>query len=87
LGEQDISLDDLEQYGRRKSIRFQNVAVVAGEDKNSNLLLASINKRLEPAGIELKPIDIIRFHRSSAAKDGKEIQGKVTHLLVTHFSF
>ena len=40
-----IQIDDLEQYGRRKSIRVQNVPVVAGEDKDrsQNLLLTSIN--------------------------------------------
>jgi hypothetical protein len=68
-----IELDDLEQYGRRKSIRVQNVPVVQGEDKDSdqNLLLASINATLAPSKIVLKQEDIIRFHRSSAAKDDK----------------
>ena len=40
-----IQLDDLEQYGRRKSIRIQNVPVVPDEhkDKSQDLLLTSIN--------------------------------------------
>jgi hypothetical protein len=69
-----IELDDLEQYGRRKSIRVQNVTVVAGEgkdDTDNELLLASINATLAPSKIVLKQEDVIRFHRSSAAKDDK----------------
>jgi hypothetical protein len=70
-----IELDDLEQYGRRKSIRVQNVPVVNGEDKDRSQvkLLASINKTLSPSGISLRQKDIIRFHRSSAAKDDKDV--------------
>ena len=80
-----IRLDDLEQYGRRKSIRIQNVAIVPGEDKDEsqNLLLTAINESLKPSGIVLRQKDTIRFHRSSAAKDDKNNQGgKVSQCLV-----
>ena len=80
-----IQLDDLEQYGRRKSIRIQNVPVVPNEDKDKSqdLLLKSINSVLEPTGIVLRHKDTIRFHRSSAAKDDKNVQGgKVSQCLV-----
>ena len=78
-------IDDLEQYGRRKSIRIQNVTVVAGEkdDKDQDLLLASVNKRLVPTGIALVHEDMVRFHRSSAAKDDKDNAGeKVSQVIV-----
>ena len=80
-----VDLDDLEQYGRRKSIRIQNVAVVAGEgeDENQDLLLDSVNKRLEHSGIILQHEDIVRFHRSSASKDDKDKPGeKVSQVIV-----
>ena len=73
-----IQLDDLEQYGRRKSIRVQNVPLVDGEDKDKSqdLLLASVNMTLQPSGIALRHKDIIRFHRSSAAKDDRDVPGR-----------
>ena len=80
-----IALDDLEQYGRRKSIRVQNVPLVAGEDKDKSqdLLLASINATIQPSGIVLNHKDIIRFHRSSAAKDNRDVEGgKVSQCIV-----
>ena len=82
-----VDIDDLEQYGRRKSIRVQNVVVVAGEsdDDNQDLLLNSVNERLAPANIRLEHRDIIRFHRSSASKDdldNLETGGKVSQVLI-----
>ena len=80
-----IDIDDLQQYGRRKSIRVQNVVVVPGEndDDNQDLLLASVNARLAPAGVKLEHEDIIRFHRSSKAKDDADIEGgKVSQVLI-----
>jgi hypothetical protein len=80
-----IELDDLEQYGRRKSIRVQNVPIVNGEDKDKSqdLLLQSMNATLKPAKIVLKHEDIIRFHRSSAAKDDRNTKGgKVSQCIV-----
>ena len=80
-----VDLDDLEQYGRRKSIRIQNVPVVAGErdDKNQDLLLESINLTLEHSGITLQHDDIVRFHRSSAEKDDTDNPGaKVSQVIV-----
>ena len=80
-----IDLDDLEQYGRRKSVRIQNVRVVPDEyeDKNQDLLLGSVNDRLAPSGIKLAHEDITRFHRSSAAKDDKDVEGgKVSQVIV-----
>ena len=80
-----VDIDDLEQYGRRKSIRVQNVKVVHGEkdDKSQDLLLKSVNETLMPAGIALEHSDIIRFHRSSAMKDDKDVPfGKVSQLII-----
>jgi hypothetical protein len=80
-----VDIDDLEQYGRRKSICVQNVALVPGEskDKTQDLLLASVNARLEPAGIKLDHKQIICFHRSSAEKDDKNIHGgKVSQVII-----
>jgi hypothetical protein len=80
-----IELDDLEQYGRRKSIRLQNVPVVPNEDKDhsQDLLLTSVNETLAPSGIALRKKDIIRFHRSSAAKENKDVLGgKVSQCII-----
>ena len=80
-----VDIDDLQQYGRRKSIRVQNVAVVEGEndDEDQNLLLASVNARLAPAGVKLEHDDIIRFYRSSKAKEDKDNEGgKVSQVLI-----
>jgi hypothetical protein len=68
---QAIELDDLQQYGRRQSIRIQGVTVVEGEDDNDSLLLESVIKTLVPTGIVLSRKDIVRYHRSSAAKTTK----------------
>jgi hypothetical protein len=80
-----IQLDDLEQYGRRKSIRVQNVPIVPGEDRDAtqDLLLTSINATLQPSKIVLRQKDTIRFHRSSAAKDNRDAPGtKVSQCIV-----
>ena len=85
IDELRIGLDDLEQYGRRKSVRIQNVRVVQGEndDKSQDKLLASVNQRLEPSGIKLVHEDLIRFHRSSALKDDKDVPGgKVSQVIL-----
>ena len=82
-----IDIDDLQQYGRRNSIRVQNVAVVEGEndddDEDQDRLLASVNARLAPAGVKLEHDEIIRFHRSSKAKEDKDNEGgKVSQVLI-----
>ena len=64
-----IQLDDLEQYGRRKSIRVQNVPVVPGEREYISLILAQINNKILPTGIVLREKDCIRYHRSSKEKE------------------
>ena len=59
--------------------------MVTGEDddKNQDLLLASVNARLEPADIVLSHEDIVRFHRSSATKDDRDNEGaKVSQVIV-----
>jgi hypothetical protein len=63
----------------------QNVPVVQGEDrdKSQDLLLASINATLQPSGIVIQHKQIIRFHRSSAAKDDKDVRGqKVSQVII-----
>ena len=80
-----IQLDDLEQYGRRKSIRDQNVPIMPNEhkDKTQDLLLTAINNTLKPSGVVLQHKDIIRFHRSSAAKDDRNVEGgKVSQCII-----
>ena len=64
----DVAHDNLEQYGRRQSIPIQNVQMIEGEKDNPSLLLASINKSLEPLEIQLANEDIVRLHRSSKPK-------------------
>ena len=80
----ELRVDDLEQYGRRKSIRVQNVPVVEGEDKDSSLVLAQINLQLQPTGIQLREKDCIRYHRSSKEKDNidEEVGGKVSQCII-----
>ena len=47
------------------------------------MLLKSVNETLTPAGIALEHSDIIRFHRSSAMKDDKDVPfGKVSQVII-----
>ena len=75
IAEQAVLIDDLQQYGRRQSVRVQGVTVVPGEGDDDSLLLEQVNKALEPANIALQASDVIRFHRSSAIKDDKFAPG------------
>jgi hypothetical protein len=80
----ETRVDDLEQYGRRKSIRVQNVPVVEGEGDDIELVLQQINISLAPANIQLTEADCIRYHRSSKEKDNRdeEVGGKVSQCIV-----
>jgi hypothetical protein len=54
---------------------------VPGEDKDDfdeSLLLAQVNKTLEPANIQIEESEVIRFHRSAALKDDKFSPGTKT---------
>jgi hypothetical protein len=75
IKDQSLDIDDLQQYGRRQSIRVQGVAVVPGENDNDTLLFDQINKTLAPSNIVLRETDVIHFHRSSAIKDDKYAPG------------
>ena len=68
--DEDVHRDDLEQYGRRMSVRIQNVPIVAGEDDNRELLLDEINRQLAGVDMKIERSQIIRYHRSSKPKDG-----------------
>ena len=88
IAEQAIQIDDLQQYSRRQSIRVQGVAFVPGEDKDDfdeSLLLAQINKTLEPANIVIDESEVIRFHRSAALKDDKFNPGTKTSQVLIKF--
>jgi hypothetical protein len=80
----ELRVDDLEQYGRRKSIRVQNVPVVPGEREDSSLVLAQINHKILPTGIVLREKDCIRYHRSSKEKENLDrgVGGNVTQCIV-----
>ena len=66
-------LDDLEQYGRRKSVRIENIPVPTGEQQESTEdLLASVKEKLREIEIEINDADVVRLHRSSKARPNKE---------------
>ena len=81
IDDEAVCRDDLEQYGRRMSVRVQNVPVVDGEDDDRGLLLNTINGQLAQIGMIIKPEQIIRFHRSSKPKDSRD-GGQVSQCLV-----
>lgn len=82
-GRVDLRVDDLEQYGRRKNIRVQDVTVVEGESDDITLVLEQINVRLEPTGVQIREADCIRYHRSSKEKDDRDVTGaKVSQCIV-----
>jgi hypothetical protein len=80
----ELRVDDLEQYGRRKSIRVQNVPVVEGENDDISLVLDQINKKIAPTGIVIGENDCIRYHRSSKEKVNldRAVGGMVTQCIV-----
>ena len=67
LIENDIRIDDLEQYGRRMNIRIEGLTWAEGE--TTEQLQKSIIEEVGKQGVTLKAADIIRLHRSSRPKE------------------
>ena len=66
-------LDDLQQYGRRKSVRIENIPVPTGEQQETTEeLLASVKEKLKEIEIEIEDTDVVRLHRNSKARPNKE---------------
>ena len=74
--------DDLQQYGRRMSVRVEGVPIVEGENENPALLFAEINKSLEKVNINLKQEDVVRFHRSAKPKIDEKTNIKSAQCIV-----
>lgn len=74
LQAQTVETDNLEQYGRRMSVRIGWVPIVPGEKENPALLLAKINEQLVKVdnSLKLNPDDVVRFHRSGQPKTNNE---------------
>ena len=66
-------MDDLEQYGRRTSVRVEGLEFVEGETADG--LFEKVRSNLEKVDIDLKETDVIRMHRSAKPV---EKNGKVT---------
>ena len=81
-----IRSDDLEQYGRRMSVRVQNVAFAEGEKENPELLLREINNKIANVNIKLSPSDCVRYHRSSKPKVEKGVQVSQCLVKLVHWS-
>ena len=62
----NIFIDDLEQYGRRMSVRVENVPFSRGETEND--LFTKIHTKLAEVDVNINLNDVVRFHRSSAPK-------------------
>ena len=66
----DIAVDDLEQYGRRMSVRVEGIPWEEGEtnDDLEKTMIAEFAK----VGVKIEPPDIVRLHRSSKVKEWKQ---------------
>ena len=62
--------DDLEQYGRRMSVRIEGIEVK--ENETNDDLRAMVTEEMSKLGVSLRDEDIVRLHRSSrpSMKDG-----------------
>ena len=67
LIENDIRVDNLEQYGRRMNLRIKGLPWREGETVDD--LQKKIIEEVGKQGVVLKPTDIVRLHRSSRAKE------------------
>ena len=65
-------LDDLEQYGRRKSIRIENIPIQEGTEETTDQLLETVKAKLNEIDVKIEDSDVIRLHRSSKPKKNKE---------------
>ena len=61
-----VTVDDLEQYGRRMNVRVEGVPYNRGESEDE--LFAGINEKLQLVNAEIAREDVVRFHRSAAPK-------------------
>ena len=61
-----ISVDDLQQYGRRYAIRIENIPYKRGETETE--LHAKVVNVLAIAGVKVQDDTIGRFHRSSGPR-------------------
>ena len=57
-----IKIDDLEQYGRKQSLRIEGIEVVPGE--TNTLLAKNVVSALNELGADVKEADFVRLHRS-----------------------
>ena len=66
LVESDLRTDDLEQYGRRHSLRISGIPEV-DKEKTDLLICEFLHKELE---IDIEPVEIDRSHRLGEKKQG-----------------
>ena len=55
--------DNLEQYGRRMSVRIEGLEVSEGQTVSD--IFTQVNESLTKVGVELSESDVVRLHRSS----------------------
>ena len=79
----DRQLDELEQYGRRTSLRFDGVDIAAGET-NVSLERAVKAEILKECGIPVQQDDINRLHRVGPRFQDKGA-GKVRQQVIVRF--
>ena len=65
-----IELDDLQQYGRRRSIRIEGLEYKNGETEDE--LFTKIKTSLAEVSVPIEKSDVIRFHRSSKPKVNRD---------------
>jgi len=81
LIQNDIRLDDLEQYGRRMAVRVEGIPWV--EHETNADLQNTLVEEFAKVGVEIKKRDIVRLHRSSRPK---EFNGSVTKQCIIKFA-
>ena len=81
VGNLRVSIDDLEQYGRRYAIRIDNIPYKKGETEDE--LQVKVHEVLAIAGVSVEDDTISRFHRSSAPRQNED--GVVTAQTIVKF--
>ena len=77
----EIDHDALEQYGRRMNVRVENVPVSDGESPAS--LQSQVINILKEAGAVIDTSDVVRLHRSTAARARENVcDGKKTSQVI-----
>ena len=70
LDEVRVQMDDLQQYGRRMSIRIENLPVLKNGE-SSEEIFNQVKETVSGCGVVLEQSDIVRLHRSSKPRTNK----------------